>query len=114
MANFFARRFSLQRNFKDSLFRRWLLEMKLMYDYLVIQFSPLPFFRFLKMKKQGNRGVMRKIHVIRWFFESSGRHGDLIEKTKKNPFSDKVNGSMCAKFEVCIVFRLARRRDANE
>ena len=50
VANFFARRFSLQWNFKDSMFRRWLLEMKLMYDYLVIQFSPLPFFRFLKMR----------------------------------------------------------------
>ena len=45
---------------------------------------------------------MRKIHVTRQFFESSGRHGDLIEKTK-NPFLDKVNGSMCAKFHVCIV-----------
>ena len=50
VANFFARRFSLQRNFKDSMFRRWLLEMKLMYDYLVIQFSPLPFFWFLKIR----------------------------------------------------------------
>ena len=50
---------------------------------------------------------MWKIHVTRQFFEASGRHGDLIEKTK-NSFSDKVNGSMCAKFEVCIVFRLAR------
>ena len=38
---------------------------------------------------------MRKIHVTRQFFEASGRHGDLIEKTK-NPFLDKVNGSMCA------------------
>ena len=54
---------------------------------------------------------MRKIHVTRQFFEASGRHGDLIEKNKKNTFLDKVNGSMCAKFQVCIVFRLARRRD---
>ena len=53
---------------------------------------------------------MRKIHMTRKFFEASGRHGDLIEKTK-NPFFDKVNGSMCAKFQVCIVFRLARGRD---
>ena len=59
--------------------------------------------------KQGNRGDMRKIHVTRQFFEASGRHGDLIEKTK-NPFLDKVNGSMCAKFQVCIVFRLALSR----
>ena len=45
-------------------------------------------------------------------FEASGRHGDLIEKAKnKNLFLDKVNESMCAKFQVCIVFRLARRRD---
>ena len=53
---------------------------------------------------------MRKIHVTRQFFEAGGRHGDLIEKTK-NLFLDEVNGSMCAKFQVCIVFRLAKRRD---
>ena len=52
---------------------------------------------------------MRKIHVTRKFFDASGRHGDLIAKTK-NPFLDKVNGSMCAKFQVCIVFCKARRR----
>ena len=63
--------------------------------------------------KQGNRGDMRKIHVTRQFFEASGRHGDLIEKTK-NPFLDKVYGSMCTKFQVCIVFRLVRRRDTNK
>ena len=63
--------------------------------------------------KQGNRGDMRKIHVTRQFFEASGRHGDLIEKTK-NPFLDKVNGSMCAKFQVCIVVSVARRRDTNK
>ena len=56
---------------------------------------------------------MRKIHVTRQFFETSGRHGDLIKKTK-NPFFDKVNGSMCAKFQVCIVFHLATRRDTNK
>ena len=56
---------------------------------------------------------MRKIHVTRQFLEASGRHGDLIENTK-NPFFDKVNGSMWAKFQVCIVFRLARRRDTNK
>ena len=60
--------------------------------------------------EQGNRGDMRKIHVTRQYFKGSGRHGDLIEKTK-NPFLDRVNGSMCAKFQICIVFRLARRRD---
>ena len=64
-------------------------------------------------KKQGDRGDMRKIHVTRQFFEAGGRHGDLIEKTKKS-FSDRVNGSMCAKFEGCIVFRLGRRRDTNK
>ena len=53
---------------------------------------------------------MRKIHVTRRFFETSGRHGDFFEKTKK-PFLDKVNGSMCAKFQVCIVVSVARRRD---
>ena len=55
---------------------------------------------------------MRKIHVTRQFFEASGRHGDLIKKIKHS-FLDKVDGSMCAKFQVCIVFRLARRRDTN-
>ena len=55
---------------------------------------------------------MRKIHVTRQFFEASGINSDLIEKTK-NAFLDKVNGSMCAKFQVCIVFRLARRRDTK-
>ena len=55
---------------------------------------------------------MRKIHMTRQFFEASGRHGDLIEKT--NPFLDKVNGSMGAKLQVCIVFRLARRRDTHK
>ena len=64
------------------------------------------------LKEQGNRGDMRKIHVTRQFFKASGRHGDLIEKTK-NPFLDKVNGSMCAKFQVCKVFRLTRRRDTH-
>ena len=65
------------------------------------------------MSKQGNRGDVRKIHVTRQFFEASGRHGDLIEKTKKS-FLDKVNGSMWAKFQVCIVFRLARRSDKQK
>ena len=46
---------------------------------------------------------MRKIHVTRQSYEASGRHGDLIEKTQ-NQVLDKVNGSMCAKFQVCIVF----------
>ena len=53
---------------------------------------------------------MRKIHVTRQFFEASGRHGNFFEKTK-NPFLDKVYGSMCTKFQVCIFFPLARRRD---
>ena len=56
---------------------------------------------------------MRKIHVTRQCFEASGRHGDLIEKTN-NLFLDNVNGNMRAKFQVCIVFRLARRRNTNE
>ena len=56
---------------------------------------------------------MRKIHVTWEFFEASARHGDFFEKTKKNPFLDMVNRSMCAKFQVCIVFRLARRTRTN-
>ena len=77
--------------------------------YFVIRVSH----KFDQKEKQGNRGDMRKIPVTRQFFKGSGRHGNLIEKTK-NPFLDKVNGSMCAKFQVCIVFRLARRRDTNK
>ena len=57
---------------------------------------------------------MRKIHVTQQFFEVSGRHSDLIEKKTKNPFLDKVDGSMCAKFQVCIVVSVARRRDTNK
>ena len=56
---------------------------------------------------------MWKIHVTRQFLEASGRHGDFFEKTK-DTFLDKVYGSMCTKFQVCIVFRLARSRDTNK
>ena len=35
----------------------------------------------------------------------------ISSKKQKKPFLDKVNGSMCAEFQVYIVFRLARRRD---
>ena len=62
--------------------------------------------------EQGNRGDMRKIHVTRQFFEASDSQDNIFEKTKK-PFLDKVKGSMCAKFQVCIVFRLARKRDTH-
>merc|ERR1712072_50738 len=78
-----------------------------------LTFLPKSYFeKWRKKGQQGNRGDMRKIHVTRQFFEASGRHGDLIEKTK-NPFLDKVNGSMCAKFQVCIVVSVARKRDTN-
>ena len=56
---------------------------------------------------------MRKIHVTLQLSKASSRHGDLIEKTK-NPILDKVNGSMCAKFQVCIVVIAARRRDTHK
>ena len=56
---------------------------------------------------------MRKIHMTRPFLEASGRHVDFFEKTKYQ-FLDKVNGSMCAKFQVCIVVSVARRRDTNK
>ena len=65
-----------------------------------------------KLRKQGNREDMRKIHVTRKFFEASDRHGDLIEKTKK-PSLDEVNGSMCAKFQVCIIFHSAWRAETD-
>ena len=68
---------------------------------------------FRNYTKQGNSGDMWKIHVTRKFFVASGCHGDLFEKTK-NEFLDKVNGGMCAKFQVCIVFRLARRRHTHK
>ena len=56
---------------------------------------------------------MRKIHVTRQFFEVSGRQENFFDKTK-NTFLDEVNASICAKYQVCIVFRLARRRDRNK
>ena len=56
---------------------------------------------------------MRKIHVTRQLFEAGDRHGDFCEKNKKS-ILDKVNGSMCAKFQVCIVVSVARRRDTNK
>ena len=62
---------------------------------------------------QGNRRDMRKIQVTLNFFEASGHHGNFFEK-RKDPFLDEVYGSMCTKFQVCIVFRLARRRDTNK
>ena len=46
-------------------------------------------------------------------FKASGRHGDLIKKKTKLVL-DNVNGIMCAKFQVCNVFRLARRCDTNK
>ena len=61
---------------------------------------------------KGNRGALRKIHVTRQFFEASGPPGNFFEKTK-NQFLYKVQGRICTKFQVCIVFRLATRRDTN-
>ena len=55
---------------------------------------------------------MQEIHVTRQFFQATGRHGDFFEKIK-NPFLDKVYGSICTKVQVCIAFRLAGRRDTN-
>ena len=46
--------------------------------------------------KNPDSSYFRKIHVIRQFSEASGRHGDFFEKNK-NPFLDKVYGSMCAR-----------------
>ena len=58
-------------------------------------------------------GDMRKIHVTRQFFGASGRHYNFFRKNEK-PVLDKVNGSMCAKFQVCVVVSVARRRDTNK
>ena len=51
---------------------------------------------------------MRKIHVIRQFFEATGPQGHFFEKTD-NPFLDMVEGGVCTKFQACIVFHLATR-----
>ena len=67
-------------------------------------------FGITKSKNKAIEEICGKIHVARQFFEASARQGDLIEKTKI-PFLDKVNGSMCAEYQVCIVFSWARRRD---
>ena len=50
------------------------------------------------MNQQGNRGDMWKIHA-RFRY--------------KDPFLDKVYGSVCTKFQVFVVFRLARKRETN-
>ena len=55
---------------------------------------------------------MRKIHVTLQFFEASDPKGHFFEKTK-NPFLDMVKGSACTKFQLCIVFRLARMSHAG-
>ena len=53
---------------------------------------------------------MRKIHVTRQFFEASRPRGHFLEKKKtKKSFLDKVYGSMCTKFQVRIIFSLAKR-----
>ena len=65
-------------------------------------------------KLQGNRGdIMREIYVTRQFLEASGAQGNFFEKTKK-PFLGMVKGSVYKKFQVCIVLRLARRRDTHK
>ena len=56
---------------------------------------------------------MRKIHVTWQFFEANGPQGPFFLKKRKNPFLEKVYGSMCTKFQIIIVFRMARRRDTN-
>ena len=70
-------------------------------------------FNKMRKKGQGSRGDMRNIHVTRQFFEASGPHGQFFEKTK-TPFLDMVYGSTCTKFQICIVFRLARGRYTNK
>ena len=60
---------------------------------------------------QGNRKDMQKIQVTRQFCEASVPQGHFFKQTK-NPFLDKVYGSMCAKFQVSNVFHLARSGDA--
>ena len=46
-------------------------------------------------------------HISKWLF-------CFFEKTQTNPFLDEFNGNMCTEFQVCIVFRLARKRDTNK
>ena len=57
---------------------------------------------------------MLKIHVTRQFFEASDSQDNIFEKTKKKTFLDKVYGSVCTEFQVCIVFSLARRRGTHK
>ena len=47
-----------------------------------------------------------KIPVTRQFFKARGPQGHFFEKTKTR---FQILSSMCPKFQVCIVFRLARR-----
>ena len=56
---------------------------------------------------------MRKKHVTQQFFRASRPQGHFFEKTK-NLLLDMVWGpSVFTKFQVCILFRLARRSRTN-
>ena len=56
---------------------------------------------------------MRKIHVTQQFFEASGLHGDLIEKTKKKRFRYGQWEYVC-QISGLYRFRFARRRDTHK
>ena len=59
---------------------------------------------YWKNQQQSNQRDMRKIPVIWQFFEANSPQGHFCDKTKKK-FLDIVLGSVCTKFQVCIVFR---------
>ena len=70
------------------------------------------FIRWIKIITWQSRGyaenprdtaVIRGLRPSREFFRQNKKH-----------VLDEVNASMCAKYQVCIVFRLARRRDKNK
>ena len=72
--------------------------------------------KICKTKKTKNNAIKEICgsYPDKQFFEASGPQGHFFEKTKKKTFLNMVQGSVCTIFQVCNVFRLARRRDSNK
>ena len=90
------------------------------YFYCHYRFMATPFFGFFRPTTLLYKAIFNK--MIEEICRKSMWHGSFLrlaalrviffKKTKKL-FLEKVYGSMCTKFEVCIVFRLSRRLDAH-
>ena len=82
--------------------------------FCLLRFSRL---KLLNMKIIPNKAIKKISRKSTWYGNFSRLAALRVifsKKNKKNTFLDKVYGNMCTKFQVCIVFSLARRRDKNE